>query len=177
MIGYDVVGYRIFIGNRVIVARHIDVIVEDVECIGLNHRVLAKENLNESFEQDENVNNKEIENLESLNENDKNEVEEVPELRRSQRNIKKPGRFDDNFVCSGCIYVNYCSADSPVNFKEAIGSAESSFWVDAINKEMNSLKKNKTCELVEKPKNQKELDIKWKKSKNVYKARIVVRGY
>ena len=51
------------------------------------------------------------------------------------------------------IYVNYCSADSPVNFKEAIGSDESSFWVDAMNKVMNSLKKNKTWELVEKPKN------------------------
>ena len=45
---------------------------------------------------------------------------------------------------------------------------------------MNSLEKNKTWELVEKPKNEKVLDFKWiytKKSENVYKARIVVRGY
>ena len=103
LIGYDIVGYRVLIGNRIIVARYVDVIEEDVECIGLNDRILEKENSNESFEQDVNVNNKENENLENLNENDKNEVEEVPELRRAQRNIKTPGRFDDNFVYSGCI--------------------------------------------------------------------------
>ena len=75
------------------------------------------------------------------------------------------------------IYVNYCSADSPVSFKEAIESDESNFWVDAMNKEMNSLQKNKTWVLVEKPKNEKVLDLKWiytKKTENVYKARIVV---
>ena len=45
---------------------------------------------------------------------------------------------------------------------------------------MNSLEKNKTWELVEEPKNEKVIDLKWiyiKKSENVYKARIVVRGY
>ena len=122
-----------------------------------------------------------LENLnENLNNNEniENEVE-VPEIRRSQRNIKQPSRFDDNYVYNGCIYVNYCSTDSPVSFKEAIESDESSFWVDAMNKEMNSLEKNKIWELVEKPNNEKVIDLKWtytKKSENVYKARIVVRG-
>ena len=43
-----------------------------------------------------------------------------------------------------------------------------------MNKEMNSLEKNKTWELVKKPKNEKVIDLKW-----IYtnKARIVVRGY
>ena len=72
------------------------------------------ENLNERFDQSENVNNEKKENYEkvSLNENLEKEIEIVPELRRSQRNIKKPSRFDDNFVYSGCIYVSYCSAGS-----------------------------------------------------------------
>ena len=60
-----------------------------------------------------------------------------------------------------CIYVNYFSADSPVSFKKAIESDESSFWVDAMTKEMNSLEKNKTWELIEKPKNEKVIDLKW----------------
>ena len=77
-----------------------------------------------------------------------NEIENIPDVRRPQRNIKKPSRFNDNFLCSGCIYINYCSADSPVSYKEAIESDESSFWQDAMNKEMNSLKKNKTWVLV-----------------------------
>ena len=45
---------------------------------------------------------------------------------------------------------------------------------------MNSLKKNKTWVLVEKPKNGNVLDVKWiynKKNEHMYKARIVVRGY
>ena len=41
------------------------------------------ENLNENLNNNENV---------------ENEVKEVPEIRRSQRNIKKPSRFDDNYV-------------------------------------------------------------------------------
>jgi len=110
----------------------------------------------------------------------KNKEIKEPEVRKSERNINKPSRFDDNYVYHNCIEVNYCSADSPVSFEEAIESNESSFWINAMNKEMNSLKKNKTWQLVEKPNNEKILDLKWiytKKSENVYKARIVVRGF
>ena len=83
--------------------------------------------------------------------------------------LKKPSRFDDNYVYSGCIYVNYCSADSPVSFKEVIESDESNFWVDAMNKKMNSLEKKKTWEeLVEKPKNEKVIDLKWIYTKKIY---------
>ena len=121
LIGYDVVGYRVLIENSVIVARHVDVVEEDVKCIGLSDSDLEDENLNENFEQGINENLENLnKNINNNNENVENEVEEVPQLRRSQRNIKKPSRFDDNYVYSGCVYVNYCSADSPVSFKEAI---------------------------------------------------------
>ena len=41
LIGYDViVGYRVLIGNRAIVARHVDIIEEDVKCIGLDDLVI-----------------------------------------------------------------------------------------------------------------------------------------
>ena len=137
--------YRVLIGNRVIVARHVDIIEEDVNCIGLNDSDSEKENLNSpspistlgssrrsktnmetqaiNDNENENCNQGFNENLENV----ENEVEEVPDLRRSQRTIKKPSRFDDNYVYSGCIYVNYCSADSPVSFKGAIESDESNF--------------------------------------------------
>ena len=97
LIGYDVVGYRVLIGNRVIVARHVDVIEEDVKCIGLDDSDLENESLNENFD-------KENENLE-LNENINKNGNVVNEVRRSQRTITKPSRFDDNFVYSGCIYM------------------------------------------------------------------------
>ena len=168
LIGYDVSGYRILIGNRVIVARHVDIVEEDVKCISLNDDDFENKNLNENLEQNESNNEVilpptstlglskgRVSEIENLNENEHDKIDnvvEVPELRKSKRDIRRPSRFDDNYVYHGCIYVNYCSADSPVSFKEAIESHESSFWIDAMNKEMNSLKKNKTWVLVEKPK-------------------------
>ena len=196
LIGYDVSGYRVLIGNRVIVARHVDIVEEDVKCIDLNDDDFENENLNENLEQNKSNNEfilpptstlglsrGRVSEIENLNENEHDKIDnvvEVPELRKSKRDIRRPSRFDDNYVYHGCIYVNYCSADSPVSFNEAVESNESSFWIEAMNKEMDSLNKNKTWQLVEKPKNEKVLDLKWiytKKSENVYKARIVVRGF
>ena len=126
---------------------------EDIKCIGFNDIDEGNENNNDlippptSTLGESRGSKTDLENLnENLNNNEnvENEVEEVPEIRRSQRNIKKSSRFDDNYVYNGCIYVNYCSADSPVSFKELIECDESSFWVDAMNKEMNSLEENKT---------------------------------
>lgn len=50
----------------------------------------------------------------------------------------------------------------------------------AMDKEMSCLDKNKTWITVEKPNNEKALDLKWvytKKTDNIYKARLVARGY
>ena len=191
LIGYDVTGYRVLINNKVIVARHVDIIEENVNCIGLNdddefllppisslgENRGGKDDI-ENPERETNDNENDVENLNDNN-NFENEVNE-PELRRSQRNIKRPSRFDDKYVYSGCIYANYCSADTPVNFNEAVNCNESSLWKEAMNKEINSLNINNTWQLVERPKNEKILDLKWiytKKSENVYKARIVVRGF
>ena len=92
------------------------------------------------------INDNEKADLDNVSENLNNN--DVSELTRSKRDIRKPSRFDDNYVY-GCIYVNFCIADSPVNFDEAVNCYESSFWVEAMNKEMISLKKNKTWKLVE----------------------------
>ena len=58
LIGYDVTGYRVLIGTRVIVAGHVDVIEEDVKSIGLDDSDLENESLNENFDKEnENVKN------------------------------------------------------------------------------------------------------------------------
>ena len=188
LLGYSDVGYRVLINNKITVTRHVDVIEEDVECIGLNSQDSGDgsqeknlkdiKNTNENYEKFNQNSGEESENItENLNEKEK---ETQPELRRSQREIKKPDRFDDNYVYNGYIYVNFCSANSPENFGDAIKCDESRYWKEAMNKEMSCLNKNKTWNLVEKPKNVKAIDLKWvytKKSENNYKARIVVRGF
>lgn len=81
---------------------------------------------------------------------------------------------------ANCIYVNYVSADTPKDYNEAVNSSDSENWRDAMNKEIECLKRNDTWNLVEKPKDKKVLDLKWvytKKADNRFKARIVVRGF
>ena len=48
LVGYDVTGYRVLIGNRVIIARHVDIIGKDVKCISIDDSDSEKENLNEN---------------------------------------------------------------------------------------------------------------------------------
>ena len=58
-------------------------------------------------------------------------------------------------------------------------------WLDAVNRELNSIKENETWIEIDKPNNAKILDTKWvftykdleKKNEFKYKARLVVRGF
>lgn len=75
--------------------------------------------------------------------------------------------------------------EEPTTYKEAIDSTDSEKWMEAMQTEYDSLMKNETWTLVEKPKNQKVIDNKWvfKVKKNPdesierYKARLVGRGF
>ena len=61
-----------------------------------------------------------------------------------------------------------------------MSSNDSENWIKAMDKEIESLNKNNTWELVEKIPNEKVIDVKWvysKKSDDTYKARLVVRGF
>lgn len=49
-----------------------------------------------------------------------------------------------------------------------------------MNSEISSLEKNKTWKLIDRPKDKEVIDVKWiykRKDENVYKVRLVVRGY
>lgn len=50
----------------------------------------------------------------------------------------------------------------------------------AVDKEINSLNKNETWVLVEKPKDNKIIEVKWlfnRKNENLYEARLVAKGF
>nr|GEV41896.1 hypothetical protein [Tanacetum cinerariifolium] len=73
----------------------------------------------------------------------------------------------------------------PANYKAALLDPESEKWLNAMNVEMQSIKDNDVCVLVELPPNGKTVDSKWlfKKKTNmdrsvhIYKARLVAKGY
>lgn len=75
--------------------------------------------------------------------------------------------------------------EEPKTYHEAINSVDSKHWLEAMQAEYDSLVKNETWSLVEKPKNQKLIDNKWifKVKRNPddsierHKARLVGRGF
>lgn len=94
--------------------------------------------------------------------------------------VKPPLQFYEEFGYH-CINVNYCDAKTPENFQEATTCKDSNKWKEAMDREMDSLVKNKRWVLIVKPpKNKKVIDVKWiykTKSKSGFKARLVVRGF
>ena len=73
----------------------------------------------------------------------------------------------------------------PQTYKEAVKSAESSLWKEAIKNEIDSILQNHTWELVDLHPGNKPLGSKWvfkRKMKpdgtiDKYKARLVIKGY
>ncbi|GJT03735.1 retrotransposon protein, putative, ty1-copia subclass [Tanacetum coccineum] len=75
--------------------------------------------------------------------------------------------------------------NEPNNYKVAILDPESDKWVDAMNAEMQSIKYNQVCCLVDLPPNCKIVRSKWLFKKKIdmdgivhtYKARLVAKGF
>lgn len=194
LLGYTETGYRILINNKIINSRHVDEIEEGVKCIGL-----SDDNNNDS-EKEESQNKNRDDSYQILKLEKNNELEETkdvtsPELNSNETDFKtkhndskvkqyrhkKPNSryFNDDYV-TNFVYGNFCDANVPNTFEEAIESKESENWKNAMNSEIQSLVQNKTWRLVERPNDKNVLDVKWickKKDENVYKARLVVRGF
>jgi hypothetical protein len=72
--------------------------------------------------------------------------------------------------------------EEPTNYKEAVVYQE---WIDAMDKEMQSILKNETWELVKLPTGKRPIGLKWvyKLKRNSegevvkHKARLVAKGY
>lgn len=184
LVGYEDVGYGVLINNRVIIAKHVDIVEENVKLVGFNDNL--ENNEKDLIENNENRGNessleKDINQNESDNESvNSGQIQRLTsEPRRSKRERKQTERYAPN-TYANCIYVNYVSVDNPENYNEAINSNDSEKWQEAMNKEIECLNKNNTWKLVEKPEDKKVLDLKWvytKKADNKFKARIVVRGF
>ncbi|KAF2902233.1 hypothetical protein ILUMI_03950 [Ignelater luminosus] len=165
LLGYTDTGYRVLMNNRVIIARHCDIIEEDVNLCGFEDEE-RQSNYDEEKEIEkqtivDTTKNQNEENLLQTNDNEEEDDEVEIKVKRSGRKIKAPLRFDEEFGYY-CINVNYCDAMIPQNFQEAITSSESLQWKEAMNREMDSLIKNNTWTLVNNPvKDKRVIDVKW----------------
>ena len=99
-------------------------------------------------------------------------------LRRSSRQRREPEYYSHGVSIADI-------SDDPTTLKEALSSSDKSKWVDAMEKEMESLHTNKVWDLVELPKDRKTVGSKWvfktKRSADGtverHKARLVAQGY
>ena len=76
--------------------------------------------------------------------------------------------------------------EEPQTYHEAMTSRQFMQWIIAMNKEIESLQKNHTCQLVKKPKNQNIVGYKWlfKRNEEIlreedarFKTRLVEKGH
>lgn len=71
------------------------------------------------------------------------------------------------------------------NFKEAMSSNDADKWIEAMNEELDSIKKNDVWELTDLPNQRKAIGCKWvlrtkfkaDGSLDKYKARLVAKGF
>jgi hypothetical protein len=181
---------------------------KEVEIYLNNYRKL--ENENESIENQ--PENEETEREASNNENqleDQTEIDNLQENYNERREVetrekRKPGR--PRFLYTGKkgrpkkLYVQACeeeitekegsrtneiTEEDPKTIKEAFLRQESEEWREAMKNEFNSLKKNKTWEIVDRPSDRKVIGCKWVLKTKLNsdgtiarrKARLVAKGY
>lgn len=190
LVGYNENSYRVLLNNRIINARHVQVVEENTELICLEKLDDQKDKNIESDQTLDKVGKTNYESDESYvdadtnnafknivgddNVNDNKDKVEMPQ-KRKRIPVSKYGNPVSHF-----IYVNYVDANVPNTFEEAMNSNNQKQWQMAMDSEINSLNKNNTWQIVEKPKDKKVIDVKWvfkKKNNNEYKARLVVRGF
>jgi hypothetical protein len=105
-------------------------------------------------------------------------------LRRSTR-PKRSAILDDYVVYLQESDYNIGAENDLESFSQAMSCKESELWYDAMKEEMNSIKNNEVCDLVELSNGAKAIGCKWvfktKKDSlgNIkrYKARLVAKGF
>lgn len=109
-----------------------------------------------------------------------------PNLRRSTRETRKPDRYGDavSYTAMALSAEDYID-DVPLSIVDIKFRPDSAKWMEAVNREMNSLLQNNTWVLTELPEGRSTVDCKWvfkrKHDQNglpcEYKARLVARGF
>lgn len=188
LVGYNENSYRVLLNNRIINARHVQVVEENTELICLEKQDDEKDKdleidqtLNEISKTDNDSDENCVDTDETYSDDALKDLvnDDNKDIVVSQKRKRIPVSRYGNPV-SHFIYVNHIDANVPNSFEEAMNSNDYKQWQIAMDSEINSLNKNNTWQIVERPKDKKVIDVKWvfrRKSNNDYKARLVVRGF
>lgn len=183
LVGYTDTGYKILVNDKIVISRHVTFIEPDAQVIKFrNEETNDEANEEEPHKKDESK-KEDLNELDEFydtveDEEDKRQkASEVDEVipSRPRRERKLPEKYKDHVV-----YVNVCDAGVPDSYEAAINGSEAKLWKNAMDDEINSLEQNNTWQIVDAPKNNKIIDVKWIfriKSNGRYKARVVARGF
>ena len=112
-------------------------------------------------------------------------VMDEPEPRRSRREPVPRRRFDIEGGTSSIFLAAQDGLVEPRTVKDALSGPNSEKWMSAMQKELDSMKKNQVWDLVDLPKGCKSVGNKWvlkikrkaDGSIDCYKARLVAKGF
>nr|GEW86692.1 retrotransposon protein, putative, Ty1-copia subclass [Tanacetum cinerariifolium] len=120
-------------------------------------------------------------------------VEDSIAVKKRKRNALRPAMYvgcvntyDIDSVAYALAIGDDIGSDDPKTYKEAVASKDAENWIIAMNEEMQSLKKNKTWDLVTLPKGVKPVGCKWvlKIKEGIpgveparFKSRLVAKGF
>ena len=124
LVGYENVGYRVLIGQKIVIARYVDIVEEDVKLIGLDSDTDSDNESIESIESsddevfDESVKPKGktvIEKPKKSSSHSSSDYERKTERHKSTREIKAPDWYGNPIT----------SVEAPKNYTDAIESNDS----------------------------------------------------
>ncbi|GJS31120.1 retrotransposon protein, putative, ty1-copia subclass [Tanacetum coccineum] len=158
-----------------------------------NESVMYKDTLKDSGAGDKSVEELQVEvELQRLNnhtpeEDQKDQEDGNDEDAEDQEADQSPDLTDyHNMATYAFAAAEEEDTHEPLTYQEAVACEDSSKWKAAMEEEMDSLRKNKTWELVDPPAGQKLVSSKWLfkikegiegVQKPRYKARLVARGF
>uniref|UniRef100_A0ABD2WMS0 Integrase catalytic domain-containing protein n=1 Tax=Trichogramma kaykai TaxID=54128 RepID=A0ABD2WMS0_9HYME len=188
VVGYDEMGYRIYVPERknVIVSR--DVNFKPEKTCQISTEFCFEKEASVELLNDECVAETEdapIENEEFFDAQH-NESDASPHTNTEPRYLLRDRSVNRQPIRYGIPQAHSFIARSvPNNYRDAVNSRESNEWRAAMREEMDSLTKNKTWILTEKPHNKKPIDCRWVFRIKEHadgtlerrKARLVIKGF
>lgn len=190
LVGYDQNGYKLFNteNNQFLIAR--DVVFDELNFessrLVTNVPVQIPAEINKPDNDDKSA--KLIGNKHKNNHSPENSSEAGPsssKLRRSERILKLPS-IDYKKIDDPDFYLSLTTVQSlPCTYDDIFNRDDSNKWLKAIESEIESIHKNNTWTLVERPNNVNIISSKWVftiKNNELgeptrYKARLVARGF
>ena len=107
--------------------------------------------------------------------------------REKRQNVLPPSRYEDgNFVAYALNVVNDLEVEEPKSYAAAMRTRERKLWKQAAEEEMESHRKNRTWDLIDRPAKAKLVGCRWlfKLKPGIpgvederYKGRLVAKGY